>query len=237
MPLMGMAGSLAGGLFSGLFANAGAQANASALRYAAGLQNAQYQQNAATLQPFIGQGAGASNLLGNYLGVNGNPAQSGAMANYQNSPFFQMMLKTADTNTLNAAGAGGAGISGNALNALYGQNANLWQNQFNTTMGQLSGLAGQGVGAAGALAGSGTALAQSQGNLYGQSGAAQGAGMMALGNAGGGALNNAGIWGMLGGGNALSQYVNGGQPSAYNSSWPNTATIQTPGPGWLAGQS
>jgi hypothetical protein len=229
-----MAGSVAGGIFSGIFANQGAQANASALRYAAGLQQQQYQQNAATLQPFIGQGANASALLGNYLGVNGTAAQSGAMAGYQASPFFQQMLNTAGTNTTNQAAAAGQGISGNALNALFAQNVGLQNQQWNTNLGQLAGLSGQGVQAGSALANSGTSLAQSQGNLIGQSGAALGAGMMGVGAAGGAALNNAGIWGMMGGQGGQPSYSqqlswmlggNYGQPSSYNAGWPNTNTM------------
>lgn len=205
--------SLLGGLFSGFGAQAGASQQAAAMRYAADLQHQQYEQNAATLSPYINQGASASQLLGNYLGVNGVGAQGTAMANYQTSPFFNQMVKTAGANTANQYGAMGQ-TGGNLLNALYNQNAGLWNTQYNTTLQQLAGLSGQGLSGASALAGSGTQLANQQGQLLAGAGAAQGAGTMGMWGGLGGGISNAGLFGLLGYNNYNNP--NAGLPESYN---------------------
>lgn len=205
-------GSIGGGLLSGIFGQQGAQQQADALKYAANLQDQRFKQFAVpALQPFVGAGQGAAGSLANYLGINGQPAQQNALNAYSSGPFMQDWVNTANRNTaLAGAAQGGGALSGNVLNALYQQNAGMWQGQYNTFLQQLAGLSGQGVGAAGALAGVGTTSAAQQGAFTGQAGAALGAGTAGLGNALGGALNNAGIFGMLG-------YNNANQlPASYN---------------------
>lgn len=218
MPLIGSAilgaGSLGGGVLSGIFGQQGSQQTAAALRHAADLQHAQYLQNAQTLQPFIGAGAGAAGSLANYLGVNGQGAQQGAMNAYSSGPFMKNWVDTTNRNTALAASAQGAGLSGNVLDALFKQNAGLYQGQYNTFLQQLAQLSQQGLSGGAALAGVGTTAAANQGNLFGQAGQALGSGTAGLGNALGAGLNNAGIFGLLGYNNP--NFGGGGLPASYN---------------------
>jgi hypothetical protein len=213
MPLLGMLG---GGLLSGLGSFLGGSAQASAAQQAAQTQLNIYNQNKQLATPYINNGTNASNLLANYLGANGTQAQSQAMQGYQTSPFFQQMVNTAGQNTANQYSAAGGGASGNYLNALYNQNAGLWQNQYNTTLSQLSGLSGQGVSSLGALTGAGANTGQQVGQSLQAAGQATGSSYAGLGNAAGNALNNYSVWSMLGGG--------GGVPGAA----PSTAVSASP---------
>jgi hypothetical protein len=195
MPLLGMLGA---GALSGLGSLGGSYLQSQAAQQAAQIQLQIYNQNKGLATPFIQQGQSASNLLGNYLGANGTQAQSRAMAGYQTSPFFQQMVNTAAQNTGNQYSAAGAGPSGNYLNALYAQNAGLWQNQYNTTLAQLAGLSGQGISSLGALTGAGVGTGQQVGQSTLAAGSALGSGVAGLANAGGNALNNYSIWSLLG---------------------------------------
>lgn len=211
MPLFAI-GSLAigGGLISGMFAQQAGSQESQALQQAAADQMTMYNNNVNLSQPYRTAGTGATNSLENYLGVNGAGAEAKAMAGYQTSPFFNQMVNTAANNTM-AQYAGQGLMGGNALNALYNQNAGLWQNQFNTSMGQLAGLSNMGAGVTNSLMGQGTQAAQNQGNLLSQSAQAQAAGTVGFGNAIGAGMNNAGIFSMMGGNNSLmNQYINGG---------------------------
>jgi hypothetical protein len=190
---------------------------------AANIQHSQYLQNAAYEQPYMQFGQGAMGALqsgtaalGNTLGMNGTAAQASAMANYQNSPFFQQMQQNAANATL-AQYSGQGTMGGNALNALYRQNAAMNYQQYNNWIAQqqayLGGLQGQvntGAGATNALAGVGTQAAATQGQLVSGAGAAQGAGIMGVGNALGSGLNNMALWSLFG----QNQNLNG---SAYSS--------------------
>ena len=228
MPLFGMGalaiGSIAGGLISGAGAQSAGAQEAAALQQAAANQMTMYHNNVNLSQPYRDAGTNATNLLGNYLGANGTAAQSAAINGYQTSPFFNQMVKNAGDTTM-AQYAGKGQMGGNALNALYNQNAGLWQNQYNTTLGQLSGLSNTGAGVTNSLMGNGTAAAAQQGNLLSQSAQAQAAGNVGLTNALGSAVNNAGVFGYLGNNAASSSpgwQSNFLSSSSYNPSWSST---------------
>lgn len=104
MPLFGMVGA---GLLSGLGSFFGAQTQANAANNAANMQLGIYNSNKALGTPWVTTGQIASNLLSNYLGVNGTGAQTAAMNNYQNSPFFNAMTNAAANSTLAQYGARG----------------------------------------------------------------------------------------------------------------------------------
>ena len=218
-------GSIVGGVISGAGAKSAGDAEASALNNAAANQMTMYNNNVTLSEPYRTAGTNATTSLGNYLGTNGSAAQTAAMNGYQTSPFFNQMVKTAGDTTM-AQYAGKGQMGGNALNALYNQNAGLWQNQYNTTMGQLSGLSNMGAGVTNSLMGQGTQAAAQQGNLQSQAAQAQAAGSVGLTNALGNATNNAGVFGMLGYKSAnsspgwQSNFLSG---SSYDPSWSATA--------------
>ncbi len=187
-------GGLIGGAVSGIGAYEGAKAQADAAKYAADLQYKQYQNNVNLLQPFISTGTSANNRYADLSGANGASAQAAALANLAQDPFMASIQNAANQQTLAAAGRYGAGISGNALNALYAQNANLYDNYLNQQIGYIGNAANRGLSAGTALAGQGMQAASNAGNFLSAAGAAQGAGIMGAGNALGNAINNAGLY-------------------------------------------
>jgi hypothetical protein len=202
--LLGVAGAVGGGLFSGMQAKKGAKQQAAALREAAQLQQKRYEENVGYARPYMSAGTNALGMYGDFLGMNGGDTQARAMQNYQTSPFFQQNVKnTADATAAQYAAHGQTG--GNLLDALYKNNAGMWNQEYQNYLGQLKGVTDQGLNATTALAGVGTQSAATQGNLIGQAGAAQGAGTMGWGNAVGNALNNLGVWGMMGNTNSGGQ--------------------------------
>lgn len=201
--------SLAGGLISGNAAEKGAEAQAAAMRYAADLQHQQYEQDVSLSAPWRTAGSGAMSSLQDYLGLNGADAQSKAFASFQNSPYFTQMESNADEALKNSYASKGVN-GGNLLQALFNNNAGMWNQDYQTFLGNLSGVSQQGLAATNALSGAGTALAQSQGNLISGAGAAMGAGILGQGNALGNSLNNLAVFSMLGGNNSLSSQLGNG---------------------------
>jgi hypothetical protein len=224
MPLAGAlvlgGSSLLGGLFSGNAAEEGAKQQAAAMREAAELQQQRYEQNVGFEQPYMQAGGNALQLYSNFLGLNGTGAQTTAMNGFQNSPYFQQMVNNAGDLTKAQYSARGVN-GGNMLNALFNQNAQLWNGDFQNYLGQLAGQANTGLSATNALAGVGTQSAATEGNLIAGAGAAQGAGTLGFGNAVGNAIGNAGVFAMLGA-NGFNNTASG----SYNPSWP--ATIMGP---------
>jgi hypothetical protein len=209
----GLAASVGGGLMSGQAAKKGAKQQAAAAREAAALQEKRYQENVGYAKPYMTAGTNALDMYSDYLGMNGGDAQSKAMRGYQTSPFFQQNVQnTADATSAQYAAHGMTG--GNLLDALYKNNAGMWNQEYQNYLGQLKGVTDQGLNATNSLAGTGTQSAATQGNLISQAGAAQGAGTMGWGNAVGNAMNNIGIWSMMGN--------TGGGGAANNNSWANS---------------
>lgn len=212
--------SFLGGLFSGIGSIVGSSVQANAMEDAAKLQ-AQEQQLALAQQkqffntglgyeqPIIGTGQQATNTLANAYGLNGTGAQKAFFTNFQTSPFFDNLVKNAAATT--EAQAGHGGFSGNLTNALYNQNAGLWQNALNTQLGGIAGLAAAGAGGANAVMGAATSAGNSaantitqsglnQGNFISNAGSSLGSGIAGAGNAANNALTNYQLLSMLNGG-------------------------------------
>ena len=165
-----------------------------------------YNQNKATLAPFVGAGAPATNELNGLLGLGGDPAAaSAAFQTYQNSDGYQFRLAQGQKSVTAALGARGYLDSGAAQKSLlnYGQGAA--SDEFGRYVGALQGQQGVGLTAASAQAGVGQ-------NYAGQVSANNNNAANAASNA---ALSNAGsINGALG--SALSAYaLNQGLHSSY----------------------
>lgn len=115
-----------------------------------------YNQNKATLAPFVGVGAPASNELNGLLGLGGDPAAANAaFQTYQNSDGYQFRLAQGQKSVTAALGARGYLDSGAAQKALltYGQGAA--SDEFGRYVGALQGQQGVGLTAASAQAGVG----------------------------------------------------------------------------------
>jgi len=198
---IGLAVSAGASLISGIMgADASSKAadqSAAAAGEAAQLQQQRFEESKAMMQPWVTGGQNALGSYSNFLGLNGKDAQSKAMSDFQTDPYFQQTLKnTADATSAQYAAHGQTG--GNLLDALYKNNAAGWQGQYNNYLTNLAGLSSQGVSAGNAVTGAGANAATNQGNFLTQAGNAEAAGTMGSSNALGSAINNAGMFALLG---------------------------------------
>ena len=228
---MSFLGSLAGGLIGGIGSYLGASKQADAQKQAAQLQ-AQEQQKALDQQkaffntglgyeqPFINTGNTANTTLGNAYGLNGNAAQSEYMKNFQNSPFFTQMVDNAAKTTQAQTKSGG--FSGNLIDALYKNNAGLWNQDYQNQLTGIQGLSNTGANAANSVMGSatnaGNSAASTIGNFSNQigqntanAGSSMGSGIQGAANSAGNALTNYSLLSMLnnGGGNSNGGGIGG----------------------------
>ena len=100
------------------------------------------------VNPFIRGGMGAYNLLSDHLGINGRPAQTNAMANYQSSPYMSYLQGQGQRAVDRRANAGGGYYSGNALLEASKVNQDIASRDYDANLSRLGGLAGQGQQAA-----------------------------------------------------------------------------------------
>lgn len=120
-------------------------------------------------------GMQANSMLYDLLGINGPGAQQQAMAAYSNSPGYEAQL-AAGTQALDQSGAAaGMGKSGAQMKAIQGYGQDLYNQGYQTYLGQLAG-----VGSAGAQGASGLMGNSSQfGNMAIGAGNAKDAGNQA----------------------------------------------------------
>ncbi len=137
------------------------------------LQSQIYNENEATLAPFVGAGTGATEQLRRLLGlgdsntgktINGNTftadqQQQGAIAAFQNSAPYQAEFQAGQKAVTGALGAKGLLDSGAALKGLQSYGDQFLSNKLNSYEQQLFSLSGQGLGAASAQAGVGQGYA------------------------------------------------------------------------------
>lgn len=111
-----------------------------------------YTNTANNLNPFIQSGQGANNLLSNFYGLNGgNPADTGAMNKFFNSPDYQFALKGGSDALDNSAAAKGSALGGNQIRAQTEYGQGLATQNLSNYLTRLGGISQQGQGAAGTL--------------------------------------------------------------------------------------
>lgn len=223
MGLWDVVGSVGGALVGGLFGQSAANkqtsaakdaaaASAEATRYAADLQNKQFQQQRTDLMPWMTVGKNA--LARMYAGIkdNGQFMQPFTMDKFQADPGYQFRLSEGIKALDRSASAKGNLLSGSALKGVtqYGQDmaSQEYQNAYNRYVAErdakfnkLASIAGTGQTTATQLGNAGTTYASNQGNLALGNAATQGNAALAAANAR--ASSYAG-WG-----NALSQGIAG----------------------------
>ena len=238
--IIGGGATLAAGYMGSQAAKKAAQQQADAARYAADLQNQQFQLTNEQQAPVRAVGYGALNQLGS-LGTGtygmydsegkpiGNATGSGYLQHQFNAedlknglaPNYDFMLGQGQTANQRMANVGGGAIGGNALQGLqdYTQNyaGNAYQNAFTNYQNQrtniyntLAGIAGLGQQSLTTTANAGATAAQNAGNAIQAAGAAQAGGTVGSANALGGALQGAGQ------GYMLSQILANKYPSQSN---------------------
>ncbi len=147
IPLIGALSSIGSALIGGLASASAAKAQAQATKYAADLQNKQYNTSMAALQPQIQAGNTAREFQLGSLGLPGG--NSDAVGMFRQSPGYQAGL-TAGTNAVQgSAAAGGRLFSGGTLKSLNKFGQNYADQQFGNWYDRLGGLSGAGGNATG----------------------------------------------------------------------------------------
>jgi len=101
--------------------------------------------------PFQQQGATANTTLGNYLGLNGLPAQQQAFSNYTEGPNVSFLRDQGIRALDNSASGRGLLNSGGAMKAVQKFGTGLAQQDYNSFLDRLNQQAGTGMQAANAL--------------------------------------------------------------------------------------
>jgi hypothetical protein len=158
--IAGAAAGIAGGVMAGNQTNENAQQSLANID-AARKQNQQYwNQGYNALNPYNTGGQSAFNQFNAFSGAGGADAQNAAFASFTGGPYLAAMQKNAgDAMNSQMAATGHSPYGGNAINALYQQNAGLWNNALNQQMNWLQSSSGMGLQAGqGIMSGAGTAM-------------------------------------------------------------------------------
>lgn len=116
----------------------------SGLATATGNMTGGYNSAMSRIQPYMQGGQGAYNLYNDFMGVNGRPAQSNAMTNYQSSPYMSYLQQQGQRAVDRRANAGGGYYSGNALAEASRVNQGIASQDYNQYLAQLAQLGQQG---------------------------------------------------------------------------------------------
>ncbi len=212
---IGAAGAIGSGVLGFLGSGQAAKAQSNAINAGLAQQMNLFNRGAALEQPFIDRGNQAGSTLMSLLTP--GPNQTAALSQIPGFQFAQDWGQKAVANQGSVTGFGG-----NTLKAGADYATGVAQQGFGQIANLLSGVYNTGAGAANSVLGNAVQSGASQGQMYGQLGQAQGAGIMGQYNALGGAFQGA----ANAGGNAyfLSQFQNmlkngGGQglPGIYGS--------------------
>ncbi len=114
------------------------------LSTATGNYNTGYTNAMSRIQPYMQGGQGAYNLYSDFMGVNGRPAQSNAMSNYQSSPYMSYLQSQGQRAVDRRANAGGGYYSGNALQEASRVNQGIASQDYNQYLSQLGNMSTQG---------------------------------------------------------------------------------------------
>lgn len=126
------------------------------------LQKQVYDQNAATLSPYVGTGNKATTAIEGLLGIGGDAAAANkAFDAYKASTEYTSRIKQGQDSVTSSLGARGLLDSGAAQKALLRYGQTFGSNEFGQYLGNLQGQQQVGLGAASAQAGVGTNYANS----------------------------------------------------------------------------
>ncbi len=181
---IGAAGAIGSGVLGFLGAGNAAKAQSSAIQAGLNQQKDLFNQGLQTEQPFIDRGNQAGSTLMSLLTP--GPNQTAALSQIPGFLFAQDWGQKAVANQGSVTGFGG-----NTLSAGANYATGLAQQGFGQIASLLSGVYNTGAGAANSVLGNAVQSGANQGQMYGQLGQAQGAGIMGQYNALGGALSGA----------------------------------------------
>lgn len=117
----------------------------SGLATATGNINTGYNNAMSAIQPYMQGGQAAYNRMSDFMGLNGRPAQSTAMGNYQSSPYMSYLQSQGQRAVDRRANAGGGYYSGNALSEASRVNQGIASQDYNQHLANLSNMGQQGA--------------------------------------------------------------------------------------------
>lgn len=117
----------------------------SGLSTATGNINTGYNNAMSAIQPYMQGGQAAYNRMSDFMGLNGMPAQSTAMGNYQSSPYMSYLQSQGQRAVDRRANAGGGYYSGNALSEAARVNQGIASQDYNQHLANLSNMGQQGA--------------------------------------------------------------------------------------------
>lgn len=227
-----MAFIISSSLINAVGSNMAASKQEDAANRATDTQKQMFDQNKADLAPWREGGQQGNNALLQFLGIGPNGFDSNApgmkpfgAADFKTDPGYQFALNQGENAIINKRSAMGGVLSGNTLKDLsdYGQGmaSQQYQNAYtrynqniNNIYSRLAGVANSGQNAAGTTAGLGANAANQISEFQTQAGNAGAAGLIGIGNAAQGGMNNyllqQAINNMRGGVGASSIYGTGG---------------------------
>jgi hypothetical protein len=221
-------GALAGGLMGSNASKKAAQIQADSTRYAADLQNQQFQQTRQDMQPWRDVGQGALYQLRDMTQPGGALMQRYTGAELASDPGFKFGFDQGRNAVDQSAASQGILFSGKTLQDLMRFGTDYGGTKFNEgfqrdmankqfQQGSLAGLSGTGQSTALAGGQLGMQNAQSMSDLLTSGAAARAAGVVGSANALGGAISNAGNMYMQS--SMLDRIMGGGRaaPSGYGS--------------------
>lgn len=161
-------------------ANKAADAQKQAAEQALSFQKQQFDTNQANFKPFIDNGAGASNLLASFYGLNGaNPALGqNALQQFAKSPDYTFALGQGQSALDNTAAAKGGVLGGNQIRAQTDYAQGVASQNLGNYLQRISGMSGQGITAASGAAGSQTVGANNMANSAMAAGTADASGIL-----------------------------------------------------------
>jgi len=166
-----------------------ANTQAAAAKYAADLQNSQFQQTQQNLAPYMGLGTAAMPQLMSLLGL-GPQGSQGIQSTLANTPGYQFTLNQGLQQLQNQQSATGQNLSGAQQKGLQQYTTGLAQSNYQQYLNNYMNTVGMGQNAAAGLGGLGAANASSVGNALMGGANATAAGQVAAGNAQSNSLNS-----------------------------------------------
>lgn len=161
---------------------AGNQA-AKAQKKAAAVQAKQFAETKQLLSPYTNAGAGAMDVYGNAIGLNGADKQAAFYQNFQNDPGFKSAQGYAQRGIENSNSIRGRGYGGNVIAGLGDYLQKNMLGAYQSRLSQIGGVVDTGRNAATSLGGLGQQSAAGQASSLANAGYYQGAGLANAGNA------------------------------------------------------
>lgn len=182
-------------------------------------QRRQYDQNRTDFSPYLSTGTEALGGLSDLIGLGDPEAQAGAIAQLQESPLYQSLIRNGEEGLLQTAAATGGLRGGNMQRGLADFRADTLAQVIQNQLANLGGLSNMGLGATNSIGSLGAQSANNISNLFSQQGQVRAGGLLTRGginarnwqNAGGflDSAVSAALGGGGGGGGGIGGFLKG----------------------------